>query len=54
LAGEEIIIDDASAFAVKLVPFKPEKKARSLGLWEGQIWMADNFNETPEDFSDIL
>ncbi|WP_294430575.1 DUF2281 domain-containing protein [uncultured Treponema sp.] len=34
---------------------KEEKKAiRKLGQWKGQVWMADDFDETPECFKDYV
>jgi hypothetical protein len=27
-----------------------EKRRRNFGNMKGQIWMSDDFNETPEDF----
>ena len=31
-----------------------EKRRRNFGWAKGQIWMADDFNDTPEDFKDYL
>lgn len=31
-----------------------EMRRRNAGRLKGQIWMADDFNETPEDFKDYL
>jgi REP element-mobilizing transposase RayT len=31
-----------------------EKRRRNLGRLKGQIWMADDFNDTPEDFKEYL
>lgn len=31
-----------------------EKRRRNLGRMKGRIWMADDFNETPEDFKDYV
>ena len=31
-----------------------EKRRRNMGRLKGQIWMADDFNETPEDFKDYM
>lgn len=31
-----------------------EKRRKNMGWAKGQIWMADDFNETPEDFKDYL
>jgi hypothetical protein len=31
-----------------------EMRRKNLGWARGQIWMADDFNETPEDFKDYM
>lgn len=51
LQGEEIVIGKAGKPVAKLVPFDLETEPRQLGVgqWHGQIWMADDFDELPED-----
>lgn len=31
-----------------------EKRRRNMGWAKGKIWIADDFNETPDDFKDYL
>lgn len=31
-----------------------EQRRKNLGRLEGKIWMADDFNETPEEFKEYL
>lgn len=31
-----------------------EHRRKNLGWAKGKIWMADDFNETPEDFKDYM
>ena len=31
-----------------------EQRRKSVGRLEGKIWMADDFNETPEEFKNYL
>lgn len=31
-----------------------EKRKKNLGWAKGKIWMAEDFNDTPEDFKDYL
>ncbi|MBA4138938.1 MAG: DUF2281 domain-containing protein [Segetibacter sp.] len=31
-----------------------EKRRRNLGRLKGEIWMAEDFNDTPEDFKDYM
>lgn len=47
-AGEEIIIAKSGKPVAKLVPLTSPKEPRRFGGMEGQIWMADDFDETPE------
>jgi len=49
--GEEIVIARAGTPIVKLVPAGTSLKARSPGYWRGQVWMADDFDELPEDIA---
>jgi len=50
--GEEVIIAKAGVPVAKLVPVYANKPKRPLGLFKGQIWMADDFNAPLPD--DIL
>jgi antitoxin (DNA-binding transcriptional repressor) of toxin-antitoxin stability system len=50
--GEEIIIAKGGVPIAKLVRFVGKKPKRELGLYRGQIWMADDFNAPLPD--DIL
>jgi len=45
--GEEILIGRAGTPVARLIPYRQEK--RQLGLEGGQIWIADDFDETPAD-----
>ncbi len=51
LMGEEIIIGKAGKPVAKLVPYDLDKSPRELGVghWKGEIWIADDFDETSED-----
>ncbi len=31
-----------------------DKRRRNMGWAKGKIWIADDFNDTPEDFKDYL
>lgn len=43
-AGGEIIIAKAGKPAARLVPLAGTKEPRTPGGWEGQVWMADDFD----------
>lgn len=53
--GEEIIIAHAGTPVAKLVPY--EKKAahkRPVGLYDGQIWIADDFNAADSELENLF
>ena len=45
--GEEVVIAKAGKPVARLVKY--EEEPRELGGWEGRIWIADDFDETPEE-----
>lgn len=47
-AGEEIIIGKAGKPMARLVPFAKSREPRKPGAWAGRVWIADDFDETPE------
>lgn len=49
--GEEIIIGKAGKPVAKLVPYEPTAEPRCGGQWRGQIRIADDFDELPEDLA---
>jgi prevent-host-death family protein len=51
LRGEEVIIGKAGKPVVKLIPYDLEATPRQLGVghWRGRIWVAEDFDELPED-----
>ncbi len=51
-SGDEITITKAGVPVARLVPVKPKTGKRKLGLYRGQIWMADDFDAPLPD--DIL
>jgi prevent-host-death family protein len=54
LAGEEVVIAKRDKALVKLVPIENKPAMRRFGGWEGEIWMADDFDEPLEDFKDYM
>ena len=52
LNGEETIIERDGKPVAKVSPVKT--KEEWFGMDEGKIWMADDFDETPEGFDDYL
>lgn len=51
LSGEEVIIGKAGKPVAKLVPFDLDTHPRDLnqGIWAGQVRIAEDFDELPED-----
>lgn len=48
--GEEIVIAKAGKPLAKLVPFRKERPRRTPGGWEGQVWIAEDFDDPlPEE-----
>ena len=47
--GEEIVIARAGKPIARLVAYAEPSGPRTPGCWRGQIWMADDFDETPQD-----
>ena len=56
LRGEEIVIGKAGKPVAKLVPYDLESTPRELGVghWKGRIWMADDFDELPDDILQLF
>ena len=50
--GDEVVIEENGEPLARLLPIqRPEKKARILGLREGQVWLSDDFaKELPDSF----
>jgi prevent-host-death family protein len=44
-SGEEIVIARAGLPLAKLAPIEHRQKTRMLGLWAGQIWVSDDFDD---------
>lgn len=51
LNGQEVIIGKAGKPVAKLVPYNLQTSPRELGVgsWQGKIWMADDFDDLPEE-----
>ncbi len=47
--GEKVVIGKAGAPVAVLVPYTADREPRVLGGWEGQVWIADDFDEPLPD-----
>jgi prevent-host-death family protein len=56
MRGEEVIIGKAGKPVAKLVPYNLDTSPRKLGVghWQGQIWMANDFDKLPEDILNLF
>ena len=52
LLGEEVIIARDNKPLLRLVPLQPPKGSRRPGSAKGEVWMAPDFDDTPEDFKE--
>jgi prevent-host-death family protein len=48
-AGEEVVIAKAGRPVAKLVAYDEDQAPRKLGGWKGSVWIADDFDELPDD-----
>ncbi len=48
-AGEDVVIARAGKPIARLVPASVRTEPRRPGAWRGQGWIADDFDETPEE-----
>lgn len=55
-AGENIVIQRNGEPVARLVPVPKEgnRFASILGIWEGQVWMADDFDELTDDIAEMF
>ncbi|WP_290648753.1 type II toxin-antitoxin system prevent-host-death family antitoxin [Aquisalimonas sp.] len=52
LGGERIVIAKAGTPCLELVPYRGERGERRPGRLKGRIWMAPDFDNTPDDVID--
>ena len=52
--GEEVVIARDNRPLLRLVPLPPVGGRRRPGSAKGRIWMAPDFDRTPEDFEDYV
>lgn len=55
-AGEEVVIERRGAPVARLVAFEKPKRTRAslAGSWKGKTWMADDFDELPDEILDAF
>ena len=54
VSGEEVVIARDNRPLLRLVPLPAPGGRREPGSAKGRIWMAPDFDRTPEDFEDYV
>ena len=54
IAGTEVIITENDQPLVKLLPLTQPPPLRPWNTARGQVWMADDFNDSFEDYEDEI
>lgn len=52
--GGEIIIQRGGRSVAVLSAYQLDRTPRQLGGWEGQVWIADDFDELPDDIAEAF
>ena len=52
--GDEVILSKAGKPVAKIVPYRGAAKSRVPGSMEGEIWMAPDFDELPDDIAEAF
>lgn len=53
-AGEEIVVQRGDVKVAKIVPYADPPKPRKAGALKGRIRIADDFDELPPEFDELL
>jgi len=54
VSGEEIVIAKDNRPLLKLVPLAVPGRERKPGSAKGRVWMAPDFDRTPDDFAEYV
>jgi prevent-host-death family protein len=54
VSGEEVVIARDNRPLLRLVPLSARGARRKPGSAKGKVWMASDFDQTPEDFEDYV
>jgi prevent-host-death family protein len=54
--GEEVVIERRGTPVARLVPVAKRTNflASISGVWRGQVWIADDFDELPDDIAEAF
>jgi prevent-host-death family protein len=55
-AGEEVVIERRGKPVARITAITPAKRSRASirGTWKGKVWMADDFDELPDDIAEAF
>lgn len=54
LSGEEVVVAKDNKPLLKLVPLAALGRSRRPGSAKGRVWLAPDFDRTPDDFADYV
>ncbi|EKE05089.1 MAG: prevent-host-death family protein [uncultured bacterium] len=54
LSGKDVVIAKAGVPVVKLIQFIPDNVKRIPGLFKGDVWMSDKFDEESNEISKMF
>jgi prevent-host-death family protein len=52
--GEEVVIQRDGRSVAVLQTYQPDRTPRQLGCWEGQVWIADDFDDIPDGIAEAF
>lgn len=52
--GEDIVIARNGRPVARLVPIQRSTTRRTPGAWQGKVWMAPDFDDTPQEIIDAM
>ncbi len=52
--GEEVVLARAGTPVAKLVPYHTAAEPRRPGRWAGQVWIAPDFDDTPDELVELF
>jgi len=55
IAGEDVVITRSGKPVARIVPVQDQSSlAAAWGIWKGKVWMADDFDELPDDIAEAF
>lgn len=54
LSGKDVVIAKSGVPVAKLIKYTPKKTKRVAGLFKGNIWMSDKFNDESKEINKMF